>query len=429
MPTFQDLNSMACGTASCQPMGFCNKNSETIDVDCVESFAGYTEPIKMRTEWELDVISYEFLDRLSTENLDALTTDDADMADVTSERGGMAAKPRASAKIRASHAMASQGPVVVEPPYCSQGNDDPIASIQWMDLKQKYSSDLVVLHVYDISKTRIVESFNRACDAIGCGAYHVGIEVTGREYSYGCGARGKSTVDCHKPLTVEKMHRYHGSINLGTVSFSLRERRLKIRELAKEWRRKEYHVLNNNCVHFADALASKLGVGPVPAFLNNLPTFGNFVISPFSSVFQAFTKAFDGIKCTGGGLSCSVENKVDQAPEASEVVVVFDKRERDADAVSECRDKEQRGLLPQSLLVDSVQAVHAVSGKHVSRPPCPCIGDEPPPPIAEAVKGPRLLTNKVQTPETPMDSIMVPALVHTPLDMAMPRTPVIAMKL
>lgn len=146
--------------------------------------------------------------------------------------------------------------------------------VQWMDLTQDCGKDLVILNVYHVTNIRAVELLNRAGHAMGYGAYHVAVEIFGREYSYGVTTKGTGLTS-HKPRK-NMDHRFHGSINLGKTMVERSEQIAVLKQLRRcpSWQGKNYHSLNHNCVHFAETLAYRLGVGPIPAFLKNLADLG-----------------------------------------------------------------------------------------------------------------------------------------------------------
>merc|ERR1712113_328730 len=99
--------------------------------------------------------------------------------------------------------------------------------------------------------------------AIG-GAFHVGIEVFGSEWSYGC--RG---VKAEMPRRADG-HVYNSSISLGRTQVS-RTVFSDLCQLCVEWRGSHYHVFSRNCQNFAAALSDRLGTKPLPAWITRFP--------------------------------------------------------------------------------------------------------------------------------------------------------------
>eukprot|EP00439_Symbiodinium_sp_Y106_P078516 s1339_g17.t1 len=128
----------------------------------------------------------------------------------------------------------------------------------------------VLVHVYELVEfVRINQIFASEMMPIG-GALHAGVEVYGREWSYG-GAPGRRTgVVCEVPRTNRK-HRYRETISLGTTRLSASEVALVIGDLIEKWLGEDYHWLHRNCLAFANEFCRKLGVGNIPAWIDRLP--------------------------------------------------------------------------------------------------------------------------------------------------------------
>lgn len=130
--------------------------------------------------------------------------------------------------------------------------------------KAQLSRSSVVLHVYDLS-----EGLQKANElllyalAVG-GAFHVGVESYGCEWSYGC--RG---VKASVPRTAAG-HVYHCSLHLGTTSHGEHSFAVLMHSMCQAWRGADYHVLGHNCCSFAAELCDRLGVGPMPAWVNRI---------------------------------------------------------------------------------------------------------------------------------------------------------------
>mmetsp|Transcript_17153 Transcript_17153/g.32343 ORF Transcript_17153/g.32343 Transcript_17153/m.32343 type:complete len:270 (+) Transcript_17153:55-864(+) len=128
----------------------------------------------------------------------------------------------------------------------------------------------VLVHVYELVEfLRINQILASEVMPIG-GALHAGVEVYGREWSYG-GAPGQRTgVVCEVPRTCRK-HRYRETVSLGTTRLSASEVALVIGELIENWSGEDYHWLHRNCLAFANEFCRKLGVGNIPAWIDRLP--------------------------------------------------------------------------------------------------------------------------------------------------------------
>jgi hypothetical protein len=69
------------------------------------------------------------------------------------------------------------------------------------------------------------------------GAFHAGVEVLGREYSYGWNDEGTTGVFWVEPKGAEALfgHRFREQIVLGMVSVTLDELTAVVESLEKEW--------------------------------------------------------------------------------------------------------------------------------------------------------------------------------------------------
>lgn len=130
--------------------------------------------------------------------------------------------------------------------------------------------EVVRLNVYDLTRWRCVEAYNRRVLPLGgAGAFHVGIEVFRCEYQFGFRSEGTG-VTKSKP-GADSGHHFRGSINLGRTQLTKAEVEATLRELAKEWHGIEYDVIRRNCFHFAHVAAQRLGARPLPDWVDRLP--------------------------------------------------------------------------------------------------------------------------------------------------------------
>jgi len=127
-----------------------------------------------------------------------------------------------------------------------------------MTLYNRRQQVTIILNVYDLS------SSNSFLHSWGMGAYHSGVELNGREYSYGkSDGRGSGIFECEPRLASGCTFRE--SIELGSIEASGMEILKCIDSLRARYQASEYDILLQNCNHFCDDLASTLfcqfGVG------------------------------------------------------------------------------------------------------------------------------------------------------------------------
>lgn len=126
----------------------------------------------------------------------------------------------------------------------------------------------VFLHVYEVGI--FAPSVHKVLGVLGTGAYHVGVEVYGWEFSYG---NTQNHLDPHSDVTglsvqrtprVHPLHQYCFSESLGRTFLSPGQLKQLLNELKGRWLARKYHTLRNNCVSFAEAFCAVLGVSQPP---------------------------------------------------------------------------------------------------------------------------------------------------------------------
>jgi len=131
----------------------------------------------------------------------------------------------------------------------------------------------VKLHVYHVSGFSAVQRVNSVLRVLGTGAFHIGVEVYGQEWSFGFTDDGGTGVFCYPPQVCEE-HVYDRSLDMGHTALTFREVARMIGSLANEWQGEDYDILRCNCCHFSDRLCRRLGVGSAPADVMNLAGAG-----------------------------------------------------------------------------------------------------------------------------------------------------------
>jgi len=140
--------------------------------------------------------------------------------------------------------------------------------LDWLGFPAKVGSSgtgsEVFLHVYDVGV--LAPSVHKVLASLGTGAYHVGVEVYGREFCYGnTHVTGDVTGVSMQHTPCEHLfHKYCGSVSLGRTAYSPSQVKDLIEELKIQWLARDYHTLRNNCVSFAEVLCTRLGVDAPP---------------------------------------------------------------------------------------------------------------------------------------------------------------------
>jgi len=181
------------------------------------------------------------------------------------------------------------------------------AQARSMESEIEYRADAagVYLSVYDLDEDWLqANHIFRDLLHIG-GAFHAGIEVHGREWTY-----GQEGISCAKPRYHE-VHIYRDSLFMGITRCSeLEVKNLIEQELAQDWQGSDYDLLRRNCCSFADVLCRKLVGEGLPAW-----------VSRFPKVASAASRQFDKVLDLdfGGSVSTSSAGFSDAASRADSV--------------------------------------------------------------------------------------------------------------
>jgi len=137
----------------------------------------------------------------------------------------------------------------------------------------------VSLQIYNVSREGAIWWLNTALanEALPIkfgGAFHVGVEVGGLEWSYGFSSReSQSGVACKLPKC-DQRHVFRQTLHLGVTRLSADQVSAILRDLIDEYPGCNYDLLQLNCCHFAEDFAHRLGVGPIPGWLCRLARVG-----------------------------------------------------------------------------------------------------------------------------------------------------------
>jgi hypothetical protein len=132
----------------------------------------------------------------------------------------------------------------------------------------------VTLNVYNLVDNEKLSKF-------GFGLYHSGIEVYGKEYSFGggCNADTVTGVFAIPPKTAPAQFRE--SIMLGMTQCTPAQVQWFVNNLEQEWTSSSYSLLARNCNHFSEAFASMLGSFKIPAWVNRAARVGDAFLPQF----------------------------------------------------------------------------------------------------------------------------------------------------
>lgn len=147
----------------------------------------------------------------------------------------------------------------------------------------------MVLNVYNLQRFKKAgeQSVNQR---LGFGFYHSGLEVFGKEISFGgnpMAEPGQSGIFAAPPKMVLPRDQFHESVTVGLLPKSFTEQSLWaiIKELEKDWAAVSYHLLAHNCNHFTqclyDAICAKVVVQckvDIPTYVNRAARVADFFV-------------------------------------------------------------------------------------------------------------------------------------------------------
>lgn len=124
----------------------------------------------------------------------------------------------------------------------------------------------VLLNIYDLSPS------NDYLFPIGIGLHHTGVEISGREYSYG----SQGGIYDGPPKQAPGA-RFRCQIDMGTFDGGTKELNRALDELRHGggFGGNGYNLIRRNCNHFCNAFVWQLLRKPIPAYVNRLATVGN----------------------------------------------------------------------------------------------------------------------------------------------------------
>jgi len=131
----------------------------------------------------------------------------------------------------------------------------------------------VRLNIYDVSHDSTIHQINQLFANSWSpmkfgGLFHVGIEILSAEWSYGWVSAGSGVISCVPRC--DRQHHYRETVHLPNTTLSEEEVKAILRRLWHEYRGEDYHLTDKNCCKFAEDLCERLGVGPIPAWIQRM---------------------------------------------------------------------------------------------------------------------------------------------------------------
>ena len=161
----------------------------------------------------------------------------------------------------------------------------------------------VTLHIYDVTRRADIQHANHILHVLGTGAYHVAVQVYGREWSYGFVDDGGSGVFPCDPGACE-LHSHRHTLDVGCTSLCELEVEQLLQQLSPEWLGEDYDVLRCNCCHFSRELCRRLGVDLPPRWVMNLADAGSKLEDGYHGAQDMAAKAHVSAKKALSLFSC-----------------------------------------------------------------------------------------------------------------------------
>eukprot|EP00929_Paragymnodinium_shiwhaense_P067027 TRINITY_DN33711_c0_g1_i2.p1 TRINITY_DN33711_c0_g1~~TRINITY_DN33711_c0_g1_i2.p1 ORF type:complete len:329 (-),score=58.70 TRINITY_DN33711_c0_g1_i2:187-1173(-) len=204
--------------------------------------------------------------------------------DPTSPRG---------AKRGFSEAAVQTQPPSENSPYRSEASTQTslgLKGVHLLDVKGELRLGTpVVLNVYDV---KVVAQQGPWVNGIlrnaGSGVFHAGIEVYGREWTYG--ALNYRGTGVHDSAPKDASHKYRESVTMGLTLKTQEEVMAILKELSDTWQGEDYDMLARNCCHFCDTLAKALDVDPLPPWVIRLADAGATLRDGVGSAVSVLSK-------------------------------------------------------------------------------------------------------------------------------------------
>lgn len=140
-------------------------------------------------------------------------------------------------------------------------------------------SNAVLLHVYDLNEDWLeANDIFRETWEFG-GAFHAGVEIYGREWSF-----NREGIYYSAPRTHE-VHVYRTTVLIGYTKYSREEVTCILEdEMHHSWPGKSYNLLARNCCSFARAFCKRITRRSIPDWVDRLPRLANTLTKPAQGV-------------------------------------------------------------------------------------------------------------------------------------------------
>eukprot|EP01006_Ploeotia_vitrea_P014620 TRINITY_DN3973_c0_g1_i1.p1 TRINITY_DN3973_c0_g1~~TRINITY_DN3973_c0_g1_i1.p1 ORF type:complete len:230 (+),score=22.27 TRINITY_DN3973_c0_g1_i1:33-722(+) len=145
------------------------------------------------------------------------------------------------------------------------GDESKQAKQDFDDLDEARPETTVYLNVYNITDPNFMNT-------VGFGLYHSGVEVYGREYSYGKTESSTCGIFWLRPRSA--VAAFKEAIPLGKIRNTPEEVQDLIDSIKESWNGLTYNVLSKNCNTFSDTFVRLLGL-EFPDWVNRAARWGD----------------------------------------------------------------------------------------------------------------------------------------------------------
>jgi len=374
-------------------IGILNQEGGAVDqiVGCTPSSEGSKDPI-----WGSLTSKWSFKGNLSTKFLFTLLVEET-VGQGNKNEALMVNNPRICAKVSASDLLMKRNPnfwiklkdhneisgltdcgriqirlnkpteaVLHEQENCSRFTPGPaIPRMQSYAIRKMamYSCSPVTLNVYDVSNNTKIETINNTMKPFfDGGIFHAGIEIHGKEYSFGGTQNKKSNVSGIFPCQPKQcvMHHYRESVFLGDCELDNEQVQSILKVLRPKWMARSYNVFRKNCAFFSREFAIELGVGDLPEWVYSLATQAES-IEPYLRKLDAYLIRRKVIAATS-----EKQNVANQCPSKKAAVEMKVDLETDNHIEAHRIAKNTQEALLDHAMAAKIQRSFRRKSKHVS---------------------------------------------------------------
>lgn len=163
----------------------------------------------------------------------------------------------------------------------------------------------VLVRVYDLGTTALTRGYNSLTKNYG--AFHTGVQVYGREWSFGMTEDDRSTGITWCVPCQNRDHSFRETLSMGYTQCSPEQVMRILQSMKHDWLGCTYNVLARNCHNFSDEFCNKLGVSRLPDWVNELAGAGHQAVEFLDSTDTGYDGGSTLSSLFGGLFASPVE--------------------------------------------------------------------------------------------------------------------------